>query len=142
MNRSLLRTFLALVTLVAALAVGTATASAWAGPTAAPPPGTCPAVEVTSAEVVRTTSGPGIHVRGVKAHADTVLRLEAEQVDFVQAPDYWNYTVVGCGGTGPVVKTPFTTTFPAPTFPMGTCGISVHGIELLLTGAGDCDASA
>lgn len=89
MNRSLLRTSVALAALLAALAVGSATASA-APEAAAPPPGTCPVVRVDSAEVVRTTSGAGILVRGVEPHADTVLRLEAEQVDYVQAPGYWN----------------------------------------------------
>ena len=132
MKRSFLRTLVGASTLLAALTLGSATASA----ASAPPPGSCPAVQVRSAEVVRTTTGPGM------PHADTVLRLEAEQVDYVQAPAYWNYTVVGCGGTGPVVRTPFTTTFPAPGHPIGTCGIAVHGIELNLTEAGDCPISS
>lgn len=102
----------------------------------APPPGTCPVVVVHSAEIVRTTSGPAILVTGVKPHADTVLRLEPEDVDYVQPPDYWNYFVVGCGGTGEVVKTPFTTTFPVPSFPMGKYGITVNGIPIDLAGDG------
>ena len=134
MNRSFLRTLVGASTLLAALTVGSATASA----SAEPPAGSCPAVQVRSAEVVHTTSGPGILVQGAKPHADTVLRLEAEQIDYAQAPPYWDYTVVGCGGTGPVVRTPFTTTFPAPTHPMGSCGIAVNGIELNLTDAGNC----
>jgi hypothetical protein len=125
---------------VAAAALVTGTAAASAAPTL-PPPGTCPAVHVDSAEIVRTTSGPGIQVSGVKPHADTFLLLEAEDVDYVQAPDYWNYTVVGCGGSGPVVRTPFTQTFPVPTFPTGKCGIAVNGIQLDLR-AGNCAAVA
>jgi hypothetical protein len=105
---------------------------------AAPAPGTCPAVVVNAAELVHTTSGPAIQVSGVMPHADSQLRLEAEQVDFVQQPDYWNYTAVGCGGSGPVVKTPFTTLFEVPSSPVGRFGITVNGIAVNL-GSGPAD---
>jgi hypothetical protein len=120
--------------LVAAPAVAmTSTAAATAAATAAvaqPAPGTCPAVVVRSAEIVRTVYGPGILVRGVKPHADTKVLLEAEDVVYIRQPDYWNYFAVGCGGTGPVVKTPFTQVFPVPTGPTGRFGITVNGIPI------------
>jgi len=116
-----------LVSAPAALAVSAAPASA---APVIPAPGTCPAVGVKSAEIVRTVNGPALQVSGVMPHADTKLVLEAEDVVFVQQPDYWNYTVVGCGGTGPVVKTPFTTLFRVPTAPVGRFGITVNGIVI------------
>jgi hypothetical protein len=117
--------------LCAAVPAAVATTSATAGAAvAAPEPGTCPAVIVQTAELVRTTSGPAILVTGLKPHADSRLRLEAEQIDYVRQPDYWNYTVVGCGGTGPVVKTPFTVRFEVPTYPVGRYGITVDGIPI------------
>jgi hypothetical protein len=123
---------------VAALAVTMGPAAASAAPAApkAPPPGTCPTVQVDSAEIVRTVHGPAIQVTGVKPHADTVLFLEAEDVVYIQQPDYWNYFVVGCGGTGPVVKTPFTQLFRVPSHPVGRFGITVNGIQLDLFGEG------
>jgi hypothetical protein len=138
--RGLLATLALLAVVPVALATSSTAASAAPDAPTAPPPGTCPAVRVDSAEIVRTVSGPAIQVTGVKPHADTVLFLEAEQVDFVQPPDFWNYFVVGCGGTGPVVKTPFTQLFRVPTFPVGRCGISVNGIPLILFGE-DCGVS-
>ena len=85
-----------------------------------------------------SSGGAGIQVRGAMPHPDTLLLLEAEDVDYVRQPEFWDYTVVGCGGTGPVVKTPFTRTFPAPTHPTGSCGIAVNGIRLLLDPAPTC----
>src|SRR5262245_36144462 len=132
--------FAAAALLSAAAPAALALAGPAAAAEAAPAPGTCPAVAVTTAELVRTVDGPAILVTGVKPHADTSLRLEAEQVDFVQQPDYWTYTVVGCGGTGPVVKTPFTTTFRVPTSPVGRFGITVNGIAINL-GDGPVDGA-
>jgi hypothetical protein len=136
--RGLLATLALLAVVPLALATSSTAASAAPDAPTAPPPGTCPVVRVDTAEIVRTVSGPAIQVTGVKPHADTVLFLEAEQVDFVQQPDYWNYFVVGCGGSGPVVKTPFTQRFRVPTFPVGRCGITVNGITLDLPGDGGC----
>lgn len=138
--RGLLAALAFLAVVPVSLAVSSASASAApAAPTAPtiPPPGTCPVVRVDSAEIVRTVNGPAIQVTGVKPHADTVLFLEAEQVDYVIQPDYWNYFVVGCGGSGPVVKTPFTKIFPVPSYPVGRLGITVNGIPLDLFGEGD-----
>ncbi len=101
-----------------------ATASLASAAPAPPTPGDCPSVRVDSVELVRTTSGPGLLVKGVKAHADTRVHLVAEDVDFIQPPDYWTYFVLGCGGTGPVVKTPFTQTFGLDG-PRGKCGIAI-----------------
>jgi hypothetical protein len=137
--RALLATLALLAMMPVALAVSSAPASASsAAPTAPtlPPPGTCPVVRVDSAEIVRTVSGPAIQVTGVKPHADTLVLLEAEQVVYVQQPDYWNYFVVGCGGSGPVVKAPFTKLFRVPTDPVGRYGITVNGIPLDLFGDG------
>jgi hypothetical protein len=129
-KRSLVRGLVAAVALLAAvpaaMVFGASPASAAPGPSA---PSGCPTVQVDSAELVRTTHGPAILVTGVKPQG-TKLLLEAEDVVYVQQPNYWNYFVVGCGGTSPTVKTPFTQVFPVPTSPVGKFGITVNGIAL------------
>jgi hypothetical protein len=120
--RRLLAALALLVTIPTALAASAGTAAA------EPAPGTCPATVVRSAEVVRSTSGPRLLVSGIAQHPDAFLRLEAEKIDFVQQPDYWNYSVVACGGTGPIVKSPYTQSFPVPSYPVGKFGINVGGI--------------
>jgi hypothetical protein len=110
-----------------------ASASISPGPAPTPLPGVCsPVAEVKTAELVRTTNGPVILVTGLKSHADSRLQLDAEDVVFVQQPDYWNYFVDECGGTGPAVKTPFTEIFRVPTFPVGKFGIAIDGILINL----------
>ena len=79
-----------------------------------------------SIELVRTTNGPAILVSGIKPHDDTRVVLLAEDVDYVQAPAYWNYSIVGCGGTGPVRKVAFTEVLPIDG-PRGTYGIAIGG---------------
>jgi hypothetical protein len=54
------------------------------------------------------------------------VALVPEAVDYVQAPDYWNYFVQGCGGTGPVTKVPFTVVLPI-NGPRGIYGIAIGG---------------
>jgi hypothetical protein len=106
-----------------------ASASISPGPAPVPLPGVCTTVpEVKTAELVKTVDGPAILITGIKTHADSRLQLDAEDVVFVQQPDYWNYFVNECGGTGPVVKTPFTEVFRVPTAPVGKFGIAIHGI--------------
>lgn len=126
-----------LVAVPGAFALGASPASASTAGTAAPTapdPKTCPRVQVDSAELVRTVHGPAIQVKGVKPQADTKLFLVAEDVVYVQQPDYWNYFVVGCSGTGATVKTPFTQLFRVPTHPVGKFGITVNGIVIDLFG--------
>lgn len=106
-----------------------ASASISPGPDPAPIPGTCPTVpEVKSAELVKTGNGPVILVTGTKTHADSKLRLDPEDVVFIQQPDYFPYLVDECGGTGPATKTPFTEVFAVPKAPVGKFGISIQGI--------------
>jgi hypothetical protein len=88
-------------------------------------PGTCPATVVQRAELVRTVNGPRILVVGIKPHADTRVRLEAEQVVYVQQPDYWRYFAAGCGGTGIVAKFRYSVLLPVPTGPVGRYGIEI-----------------
>jgi hypothetical protein len=79
-----------------------------------------------SIELVRTTNGPAILVSGMKPHDDTRVVLLPEDVDFVQAPAYWNYSIVGCGGTGPVRKVAFTEVLSIDG-PRGIYGIAIAG---------------
>jgi hypothetical protein len=104
--------------------VGAAAADVSAEP--APPTAAMCTTPLTlrSIELVRTTSGPAILVSGVKPHDDTRVVLLAEDVDYVQAPDYWNYSIVGCGGTGPVRKVAFTEVLPIEG-PRGLYGIAI-----------------
>ena len=115
-----------------ALGLAPASASISPGPAPVPAPGTCTTVEVTTAELVRTDSGPAIRVTGVKSDATTTLSLDAENVDFIRQPEYWPYTVDECGTRGRLVKTPFTADFRVPTNPVGRLGISVNGIQINL----------
>jgi hypothetical protein len=123
-KRSLRRGLTALalaISVPAALAAGAATASA----APAAPPVSCTPTIVKSAELVRTVDGPAIQVSGIKPHADGALRLEAQDIAFVIQPDYFPYDVNECGGTGPVVKTPYTELFRVPTAPVGRFGIQI-----------------
>ena len=98
------------------------------GPAPVPLPGVCTSVpEVKSAELVRTVDGPAILVTGIKAHTNSKLFLEPEDIDFVVQPEYFPYLVNECG-TGPVTKTPFTEVFRVPTNPVGRFGIDIQGI--------------
>jgi hypothetical protein len=117
---------------VLALGAGPASASISPGPTPAPVPGTCEPVRVTTAELVQTGHGPVIRVTGIKAHQDDFLRLDADDIDFIIQPDFFPYTVNGCGSGGPVVKTPFVQDFAVPRSPVGKCGIEVSGIPVVL----------
>lgn len=81
---------------------------------------------LNSIELVRTTNGPAVQVSGVKPHHDTRVVLVPEDVDYVKAPDYWNYFILGCGGTGPVTKVPFTEVLPIDG-PVGIYGIAIGG---------------
>jgi hypothetical protein len=111
----------------AALAVAVVATPGGASAASLPPtPTTCPPVRVTAVEVERTVDGPGVRVTGLAPHADTRLHLVAEDVVYVQQPDYWQYFVLGCDGTGPVVKTRFSQVFPL-SGPVGRYGIQVHG---------------
>jgi hypothetical protein len=106
-----------------------ASASISPGPKPVPIPGTCtPVPEVKTAELIKTGNVPVIQVTGVKAHADSKLQLDPEDVDFVRQPEYFPYLVNECGGTGPATKTPFTEVFRVPTSPVGKFGISIQGI--------------
>jgi hypothetical protein len=127
-RRALLAAAFLLTPLSLAVGAVPASASISPGPAPVPLPGICTTVpEVKSAELVKTVHGPAILVTGIKAHSDSELRLDAEDVVFVRQPEYWNYFVNECGGTGPVTKTPFTEVFRVPTAPVGKFGISIHG---------------
>ena len=113
--------------------LGVAAADASAAP---PPPSaaTCTTpLRLTSISIVRTTSGPAIQVSGIKPHADTKVALVAEDVVYVQQPDYWNYFILGCGGTGPVTKVAFTDVLPIDG-PVGRYGIAISGRTFDLPG--------
>src|SRR4051794_32360616 len=91
-----------------AAADASAAPAAPAGPGAAPPaaapaPPAAPSSQscttqlvLRSIELVRTTSGPALLVSGTKPHATTRVALVPEDVVYIQAPDYWNYFVLGC----------------------------------------------
>jgi hypothetical protein len=77
-------------------------------------------------ELVRTVDGPAVRVTGIKPYHDTSVVLVPENVDYVQAPDYWNYFIQGCGGTGAVTKVPFSVVLPI-NGPIGKYGIAIGG---------------
>ena len=135
-KRSLVRgALVAAAMLVTAPAAMASTASASPAPEAAPDPVDCLRVKVESAEVVRTVHGPALQVKGLMPQSNMELHLVAEDVVYVQQPDYWNYFVVGCAdGIGLPVKTPFTQLFRVPTYPVGKLGITVNGIIVNLFG--------
>src|SRR5262245_36195345 len=91
------------------------------GPDPIPLPGVCTTVpEVKTAELVKLADGTSaIVVTGIKAQASSHLQLTAEDVVFIQQPNYWKYFVEECGGSGPVTKTPFREVFRVPTAPVG-----------------------
>jgi hypothetical protein len=114
----------------AALVAAGLLAGAAADVSAAPSP---PAHEVCttpltlqSIELVRTVNGPAVRVTGIKPYHDTRVVLVPENVDYVQAPDYWNYFIQGCGGTGAVTKVPFSVVLPIDG-PIGKYGIAIGG---------------
>lgn len=128
-NRSIRRGLVAVALLAsvpAALAAGAAPASASIapGPAPSPIPGICTPTDVKSAELVKTTSGPAILVSGIKFQPDARVRLDPQDIVFVQQPEYFPYDVNSCG-TGPVVKTPYTELFRVPTAPVGKFGIQI-----------------
>jgi hypothetical protein len=79
-----------------------------------------------STELVPTTDGPAVLVTGVKPYQDTSVVLVAEDVDYLQTPDYWNYFIQGCGGTGLSTKVTFTEVLPI-NGPQGRYGIAIGG---------------
>lgn len=92
-----------------------------------PPQETCTTpLDFRSIELVRTRNGPAVQAKGLKPHQDTTVVLFPEDVEFVQQPDYWNYFIQGCGGTGPVTKAPFTEVLPI-NGPRGKFGIAIAG---------------
>jgi hypothetical protein len=113
----------ALAAVAGGLAVAPATA-ARAVP-AQPVPAVCTPTAVGSAEIVRTTTGPGILVRGVAAGPRIGLRLEPEHIDFVRQPDYWPYVVVDCIPDAAPVRTRYSMVFAVPTAPIGRSGIEI-----------------
>ena len=88
---------------------------------------------LTSIQLVRTTNGPAVQVSGIKPHADTKVALIPEDVVYVQVPDYWNYTIQGCGGSGAVTKVAFTEVLPI-NGPRGKYGIAIYGRTFDLPG--------
>jgi len=126
---------------IAAAAGSLALASTTLGPTAAgaalvpPTHGDCPDTVVRSAELVRTTHGPGILVRGIAPSANVSLHLVPDEVVFIRQPEYWTYFVMGCNATGPVVKTAYSKVFPVPTGPVGSLGIQIGRSLINLPGA-------
>ena len=91
------------------------------------------ALRLDSISLVRTAAGPAVQVSGVKPHADTDVALIPEDVVYVQPPDYWNYSIQGCGGSGVVTKVPFTEVLPIDG-PRGTYGIAIGGRPFDLPG--------
>jgi hypothetical protein len=137
-NRSSVRRALALAAFlvaplgfVAAAAVP-ASASISPGPDPIPLPGICETVpEVKAAQLVKLDDGSSvIVVTGTKLHANSRLQLTAEDIDFVQQPEYFPYLVEECNGSGVEKKTPFREVFRVPSDPMGKFGISIHGIDI------------
>ena len=112
------------------LVAGAVPASASPDPSPVPIPSICETVPlVKSAQLVETADGPAILVTGIKAHTNSKLLLEPEDIDFVKQPDYFPYLVNECGA-GPEVKTPFKQLFRVPTAPVGKFGIEVHGFQI------------
>jgi hypothetical protein len=125
----------AAATLVAVGSLGlVATGGATAMATAAAPPTCTTPLQVRTIELVRTTSGPAVQVSGIKPAPDTVVALVPEDVAYVQPPDYWNYSILGCGGSGPATKVAFTEVLPI-TGPRGLFGIAIGGRNFDLPGA-------
>ena len=81
-------------------------------------------------EIVDTTTGPGILVRGVAAGPLVGLRLEPEHVDYVRQPDYWRYVVVDCIPDAEPVRTRYSMVFPVPTAPVDRYGIEIGPDQL------------
>jgi hypothetical protein len=122
---------------VAAIAVGGFVGAAATDAVAAPaqviqPDCTTP-LTITSIGLVRTTNGPAVQVSGIKPHTDTKVALIPEDVVYVQAPDYWNYSIQGCGGSGVVTKGAFTSVLPI-NGPRGKYGIAIGGRTFDLPG--------
>ena len=84
-----------------------------ASPAAVAPSCTTP-LQLRTIELVRTAAGPAIQVSGIKPAADTIVALVAEDVVYVQPPDYWNYSILGCSGSGPLVPAVTLTEGAAP----------------------------
>jgi hypothetical protein len=104
---------------------------------AAPPPptaATCTTpLVLRSIEIVRTVTGPAIMVTGIKPYDNTRVALVPEDVVYVQQPDYWNYSILGCGGSGLIRKVPFTEVLPIDG-PVGKYGIAIAGRTFDLPG--------
>jgi hypothetical protein len=113
-------------------AAAPAGASISPGPEPIPLPGVCTTVpEVKTAELIKLADGSSvIVVTGIKTQANSRLQLTAEDVVFVQQPEYFPYLIEECSGSGAVTKTPFREVFRVPTAPVGKFGISIHGIDI------------
>jgi hypothetical protein len=122
---------------VAALAVGGFVGAAATDASAAPPqviqPDCTTPLKLTSIQLVRTTHGPAVQVSGIKPYADTKVALIPDDVVYVQAPDYWNYSIQGCGGSGAVTRVAFTEVL-AINGPRGKYGIAIAGRTFDLPG--------
>jgi len=125
MHKRSLRRGLTALALAIAVPAGLAASASTASAQLPPPPATCTPTVVKSAELVRTVDGPAIQVSGIKQHADGKLLLQPQDIVFVHQPEYFPYDVNECGGTGPVVKTPYTELFRVPTSPVGKLGIEI-----------------
>ena len=124
---------LLLAGLAAAVPVAAMAAPAAAAPTAIPE--TCSPTYVRSAELVRTVYGPAIEVQGVATHAGLTLRLVPDDVVFIQQPDYFPYSVLGCGDhSGPITKVLYRKLFRVPTSPVGRYGIQIGPFPIGTTG--------
>ena len=123
---------------VAALAgsLAVAPAAMATAATAQPLPVDCPATVVKSAEIVRTVNGPAILVKGIAAGPNVDLHLVAEDVVFIQQPDYWNYFVTDCAPDRYPVKTAYSKLFRVPTAPVGKYGIQIGPDQINLPGLG------
>jgi hypothetical protein len=114
--------------------LGVAATGVAAASTAATTPSCTTPLQLRTIELVRTTDGPAIQVSGIKPAADTIVALVPEDVVYIQPPDYWNYSIQGCGGSGPATKVAFTEVLPI-TGPRGTHGIAIGGRTFDLPGA-------
>jgi hypothetical protein len=122
---------------VAALAtvglLGVAGTDATAAPAVPINPVCTTPLQLSFVGLTHTEAGPAIRVRGLKPSATTRVDLIPEDVVYVHQPDYWNYFVVGCGGSGPVTKVAFDVVLPIDG-PVGRYGIAIGGLTFDLPG--------
>jgi len=123
-------------TAIFALAAGGVLVAPIGAAGAAPAPATCANTVVRSAELVQTTEGPVILVRGVASNYNPRLQLVPEDVVFIQQPDYFPYQVQECAVTQPTGKFSYTRVFAVPTSPVGRFGIQIGPSQINLPGLG------